>query len=331
MDARLKINAALKGMRERYIAGEIDRDMVRSISSRAQHLMRRYFYLRTRRRSGAMDHTGLALNMLDRLETIIASGGTIMAVDTGFEARAGSPVEDVGITVANDPFGLRTVLLVDTAAIHRHPDPAQRTSRNPLNIYREGRFNEEIYRLPIGHMKRQVATSLENAVLVIFHGAACDQEKLGITVHPGRLIDTAVIGRLWTGARVQPGLAWLCERYGIDSTGHHNSANDSRFTWEVARAMLADPSLPGLRERHRMRQERNAAYRRWMMWPTRKPGAEAAWGDWKALNEAAERVNTGDLGLRHPAASGRRHRRAAKRAERRRRDALIEAHHVANH
>lgn len=321
MDVGPKINAALKRMRERYRNGEMSRDAVAAYVARARVLMQRHFYRRRQHLPTRVDHDRAAHDALDRLEAIVRSKkGTIMAFDTGFRMSARDRLEEFGLTVWVDE-DLGTQTYVDEMILHRHPNAAERVMLHERQRYVASRFGET-KRVPGWKIKQFAKTAAEHASLIIFHQSDTDRELLELDLRPDQVIDTAEIGRVWTGSRITPSLEWLCERYGIDAQGAHNSGNDSRFTMEVALAMLNDPSRAGLKRRNEIREQRKAAYHRMMLWPTRKPGYETAVAEWKALDRESGLVKTGNLGLRHPK-SGRRARRVAKREERRRRSELI--------
>ncbi|RYD67783.1 MAG: hypothetical protein EOP83_02130 [Verrucomicrobiaceae bacterium] len=257
-----RLYAIRKAMADQYRDGRISQDAIIAFTERAKTLQKRSGYL-LRNQHPRVDKEERALEQLDRMAKALSENRLIVALDCGFTSMG--PVEEVGITRLINQT-MVTENLVDLNAAHRHS------------------YEELVDR---------ARTAYAEADLVVFHSHRTDLIKLGLTDAPRKFVDTADCAFLWY--KEHPSLTALGQRYDIDTTGAHNSGNDSRFALEAAVAMTQDETRERLRERCVLRRQAAEARYAMMMWPTRKPGYLGAVTTWKDAARAAHAYRTGRL------------------------------------
>lgn len=283
MDAGARIFGIMKAARADNRRGTLPDADLAHLGERANRLSARIRLLkglppRQSRRERA------ALAMLDRLARAIRKDGTVVALDVGYDRH--NAFDEVGISAWRAGV-VETVTLVRDDALHRHPDAAERILRHPGQVFRPSLFGPTL-RLPAEAVLLTAREALESADVAVFQSASIDLRRLGLSLDPARIVDTAMCGQAWHHGRT-PSLADLCARYGFDVAEAHNSGNDARRTLDVALAMLSDPMHGRLVEQERLRTARDEAHRRMVMLPTRRPGFEKLRAVWAEARLADER------------------------------------------
>lgn len=274
MDVHAKVLSILDRARTRHAAGEIDGSAIAAAALRGNALRRRHRHRETRGVVRRKDYReAVAIHGLDRIRAVVADGGTIAAIDLGYDRDAPyvpGAFSEVGIATWTDGR-VRTVTLVDEAALHRHPDPTRRILRHPDQGFRPSFHGPDVV-APHAEVWDRAREAYAAADLVLFHSRHADQPRLGLRHDPERVADTECCAWAWFGRK--PSLGDLCKAFGIECPGLHNSGNDARYTLDAALAMAADPCVSLLAERRRLRLEWEAALHRLIMHPVRAPGVE---------------------------------------------------------
>ena len=105
-----------------------------------------------------------------------------------------------------------------------------------VTLFENGVYTTQLFNLKdesFENIQSMCQTFCENSDFTIFHAAHADLNKLKLTTTRFRYFDTSFLAWHWIKSGDSPSLRELCNIFGIDSTGWHETAVDSRLTLEL--------------------------------------------------------------------------------------------------